>query len=103
MDVFDLGDQSDDSCESMEQEISQEPVVKFTHCRSGKGAKRLNKNPLLSQFMMFEAEPEEIDACTYEVFIYNKLGCAESLGQIEDADVGFGKMKAMVGVNPVFE
>ena len=48
MDVFDLGEQSDDSSASMELEISQEPVVKTTHIKSVKPAKRLNKSPLLS-------------------------------------------------------
>ena len=43
MDVFDLGEHSDDSADSIEQEILQEPVIKSTHLK--KGGKRLNRNP----------------------------------------------------------
>ena len=56
MDALYPEDQSDDSVSSMELEILQEPIVKCTHLKNAKPKKKLNKNKMLSKFVMFEAD-----------------------------------------------
>ena len=80
MEAFDHRQYSDASQSIVEPEIAQEPVVNTTHLTNNnikKPKKRLNKNTLLSQFMMFEAGLEEIETFN-KVYTYNKHGSANN-------------------------